>query len=85
MSKVVLVANADKVYAVPTEVCEKYELSGEELEAAQEALSPDDVEGQMAPNSSVGGPGAGFYISANSRGEAYELTDSGWVRAPWYD
>ncbi|MCK4503720.1 MAG: hypothetical protein KAU22_11855, partial [Desulfuromonadales bacterium] len=34
-----------KVFAVPTEICEKYELEGKQLEAAQEALTPD-VEGQ---------------------------------------
>jgi hypothetical protein len=33
-SKVLLIPNGDKYYAIPTEVCEQYELSGERLKTA---------------------------------------------------
>jgi len=45
---VVLIPNGDAVYAIPTDVCKKYALEGEELDGAKKALtnSGGDVEGQ---------------------------------------
>ena len=75
MSKVVLVANGDNVYAVPTDICEKYALTGDELDNAKNTLSAEesDVEGQM--------------LRWNSRNEAYTYDSDthSWSRAPWYD
>lgn len=74
MSKVVLVANGDNVYAVPTDICEKYALTGDELEGAKKSLSAEesDVEGQN--------------LRWNSRHEAYVGDGYGnYTRAPWYD
>ncbi len=57
--KVVYVQNGDKVYAVPTKVCEEHELTGAKLTSAQELLeaSSGDVEGQCG-NSTVIAEGA---------------------------
>lgn len=76
MSKVVLIPNGDKVYAVPTDVCEQYELKGKELEAAQEALSPD-VEGQFLPG--------GEYSSRlpPMTPGPFDGGADGWEQVPW--
>lgn len=69
----VLVPNGESIYAVPTDICIKYELEGEKLDGAKAVLaeSESDVEGQ------------GY--RRNSRGEVYTSRNGVWSRAPHYD
>ena len=77
--KVILVSNGDAVYAVPTDVCEKYKLEGGDLKAAQGALEGEgDVEGQSFYTSDSSGR-AWQYEGTNENGAAQ------YSRAPWRD
>lgn len=48
MSGKIIIADGENIYAIPSDVCEKYMLSGELFEGAQEYLASleNDVEGQ---------------------------------------
>ncbi len=84
-NKVVLVASGDAIYAVPTDVCEKYKLEGDDLKAAQGAIEGEcDVEGQgsIYRTTKESSDGRTWEFQTYSGGHYGEGT---YHRTPWND
>ncbi|VXD00193.1 hypothetical protein PSEUDO9AZ_40188 [Pseudomonas sp. 9AZ] len=72
----VIIANGDKIYAVPVEVIEQHPIDSVQLKAAQAIFEEEsDVTGQGYSNG----------YTTNAYGEAWKLEGGEYKRAPWRD
>ena len=84
--KVILISSGEKIFAVPTDICEQYALDGAQLSEAKVFLQSEeesDVEGQCRDDSISRNP---FLNSSSSVIEWCEVPDSheySWKKAIW--